>query len=61
MESLKCDRIWGIPSPVAREEFLKVDHGYGEEQADVPPEGVEVPGVEELAEVLEISGLIPLH
>lgn len=58
MESQKCDRICGSPSAVAREEVLEVD---GLEQADVPPEGVEVPGVEELEEGLEAAGLTPLH
>lgn len=58
MESLKCDRISESPS-AAREEALEVEDG--QEQADVPPEGVEVPGVEELEEGLEAAGLTPLH
>lgn len=33
----------------------------GLEQADVPPEGVEAPGVEELLEGLEAAGQTPLH
>lgn len=59
MESLKCDKISESPSAVAREEVLEVEDGL--EQADVPPEGVEVPGVEELVEGLEAAGLTPLH
>lgn len=42
-----------------REEVLEV--ADGPEQADVPPEGVEVPGVEELEEGLEAADLTPLH
>lgn len=59
MESLKCDRISESPSAVAREEALEVEDGL--EQADVPPEGVEVLVVEELEEGLEAAGLTPLH
>lgn len=59
MESLRCDRISGTPSAVPREEVLEVEDGL--EQAVVPPEGVEVPGAEELEEVLEAAGLTPLH
>lgn len=59
MESLKCDRISESPSAVAREEVLEVEDGL--EQADVPPEGVEVLVVEELEEGLEAAGLTPLH
>lgn len=44
---------------MAREEVLEVEDGL--EQADVPPEGVEVLGVEELEEGLEAAGLTPLH
>jgi len=44
---------------VPREEVLEVEDGL--EQADVPPEGVEVLGVEELEEGLEAAGLTPLH
>lgn len=44
---------------MAREEALEVEDGP--ELADVPLEGVEVPGVEELEEGLETAGLIPLH
>lgn len=44
---------------MAMEEVLEVEDGL--ELADVPPEGVEVPGVEELEEGLEAAGLIPLH
>ena len=44
---------------MAMEEALEVQDGL--EQADVPPEGVEVPGVEELEEGLEAAGLTPLH
>lgn len=44
---------------MAREEVLELEDGL--EQADVPPEGVEVPGVEELEEGLEAAGLTPLH
>lgn len=42
-----------------REEVLEVEDGL--EQADVPPEGVEVLAVEELEEGLEAAGLTPLH
>lgn len=63
MESLRCDRISGTPSAVPREEVLEVEVEVedGLEPADVPPEGVEVPGAEELEEVLEAAGLTPLH
>lgn len=44
---------------MAREEVLEVEDGL--EQADVPPEGVEVLGVEELEEGLEAAGQTPLH
>lgn len=44
---------------MAREEVLEVEDGP--EQADVPPEGVEVLGVEELEEGLEAAGQTPLH
>lgn len=59
MESLKCDRMSESPSAVAREAVLEVEDGL--EQADVPPDGVEVPGVEELEEGLEAAGLTLLH
>lgn len=59
MESLKCDRISESPSAVARQEALEAEDGL--EQADVPPEGVEVPWVEELEEVLEAAVLTPHH
>lgn len=45
---------------MAREEVLEVEDGL--ERADVPPEGVEVLGVEELEEEgLEAADPTPLH
>lgn len=44
---------------MAREEVLEVEDGL--EQADVPPEGVEVLGCEELEEGLEAASLTPFH
>lgn len=48
---------------MAREEALEVEVEVedGLEQADVPPEGVEVVEFEELEEVMEATGLTPLQ
>lgn len=59
MASLKCDRISESPSAVAREEALEVEDGL--EQTTVPPEGVEVPWVEELWEGSAAAGPTPLR
>lgn len=44
---------------MAREEALEVEDGS--EQADAPPEGVEVADFEELEEVMEAAGPSPLR
>lgn len=46
---------------MAREEALEVEVEDGLEQADVPPEGVEVAEYEELEEVMEAAGPTPLQ
>lgn len=46
---------------MAREEALEVEVEDGLEQADVPPEGVEVAEFEELEEVMEAAGPTPLQ